>query len=880
MKANGMINRPNPQLRIGAALAALLLIGCGGSDTNLPDTTNPTVISTFPSDGAVQVAFDAGIQIVFSEAMDSATINGTTVKVRAGASEVTGTIICAYDTVTFIPANNWDSDTTYTVTILGGSSGPKDMAGHPLEVDYTFMFSTQTTPNYPPSVLSTIPVNGAAGVSVDTTVAATFSKGVTNVTSATFRLSAGTYQVPGTVTKNELVVDNSVWMFVPASPLSHGVTYTASVTTGVTDLDGNPLPADYKWTFTTGLDPTPPTVAGTNPALGTLGVSVNTTVTASFSEDVTNVDSTTFLLRMRSDTGDVTVPGVVIMSGSTATFSPLAPLEYDKNYIATLTQGITDLSGNPLAVGPYGYNWYFHTIEADPAPPAVTGTNPEDGATGVSVLAPITVNFSEVVTNLIPNGFVLMEGTTPVPWRIDWRGTAGQTAVFSPIVPLDFETTYTALVKKEVTDMSGIPMTADYTWKFTTGPNPMEPATVISSGMEDAMMPRLAMDASGVAVAVWVQGEGIWSNRYEPGTGWSEAIQIGNGFYYGLVEVPQVAMDGKGNAIAVWYRDGIWSNRYASGTGWSTAVRIDSGESGRHPSVAMDSDGNAVAVWTGSPETIGQAVWSARYTPGAGWTIATVINGGMDTVTYARIAMNGNGNAIAIWRQGDGYRYNRYSPATGWETASELDNCVYVLGEGFPPKVVMDDDGNAVAVWSCLAGTMKANRYVPGTGWEEETLLDPSPIGLLVPGPDPIQMAMDGGGNAIVAWNELIGGNGLPIIPKVYAKRYVPGEGWGNKESVISEVYVGTAFPTIAMSPGGNAVVAWSLSRTSQTPWHIVAKRYVSGTGWETPILMETSAENAIFPNVATDGNGSFIIVWQQWDGMRYIISAVRYQEP
>ena len=32
------------------------------------------------------------------------------------------------------------------------------------------------------------------------------------------------------------------------------------------------------------------------------------------------------------------------MSGSTATFSPLAPLEYDKNYIATLTQGITRIT--------------------------------------------------------------------------------------------------------------------------------------------------------------------------------------------------------------------------------------------------------------------------------------------------------------------------------------------------------------------------------------------------------------------------------------------------------------------------------------------------------------------------------------------------------
>lgn len=65
----------------------------------------------------------------------------------------------------------------------------------------------------------------------------------------------------------------------------------------------------------------------------------------------------------------------------------------------------------------------------------------------------------------------------------------------------------------------------------------------------------------------------------------------------------QVGFDGSGNAIAVWFQsDGprmnIWANRYVAGTGWVLPQLIETdSDSGYWPQVGVDESGNAVAVW-------------------------------------------------------------------------------------------------------------------------------------------------------------------------------------------------------------------------------------------------------------------------------------------
>ncbi|MGI9304017.1 MAG: hypothetical protein ACR2RB_15150, partial [Gammaproteobacteria bacterium] len=93
-----------------------------------------------------------------------------------------------------------------------------------------------------------------------------------------------------------------------------------------------------------------------------------------------------------------------------------------------------------------------------------------------------------------------------------------------------------------------------------------------SSGPSDNA--RLAINASGVAVAIWEETDGtgttsVWANRFDRTT-WVGATLIGND-----AELPEVAVDASGNAMAIWRRNGnLWASRYIADTGWDSPVLI------------------------------------------------------------------------------------------------------------------------------------------------------------------------------------------------------------------------------------------------------------------------------------------------------------------
>jgi hypothetical protein len=220
----------------------------------------------------------------------------------------------------------------------------------------------------PPTVISTSPVNGATEVPITSVITITFSETIDSSTfdSTTFTLRNGESDVAGTIT-----FDGALVTFTPSANLAYSTTYTATITTGVMDLAGNPMSADYSWTFTTGEAPdtTPPTVMAVSPGNSATGVAVTTTVTATFSEamDASSINTTTFLL---DSVGNTPVSGAVTYSGTTATFTPSANLAYSTTYTATITTGVMDLAGNPMSAD---YSWTFTTGEATQGSGIISG---------------------------------------------------------------------------------------------------------------------------------------------------------------------------------------------------------------------------------------------------------------------------------------------------------------------------------------------------------------------------------------------------------------------------------------------------------------------------------------------------------------------------
>jgi len=102
-----------------------------------------------------------------------------------------------------------------------------------------------------PVVVSTTPINTAVNVALNSILTATFSEDMDPATiiASHFTLTDGITPMPGTVTYD---LPTKKATFAPAGNLTGSSTvYTATVTTGVTDLAGNALAANKVWTFTT-----------------------------------------------------------------------------------------------------------------------------------------------------------------------------------------------------------------------------------------------------------------------------------------------------------------------------------------------------------------------------------------------------------------------------------------------------------------------------------------------------------------------------------------------------------------------------------------------------------------------------------------------------
>src|SRR5579863_2257979 len=425
-------------------------------------TSAPAVISTFPTSGATAVPANTLVSATFSEAMNAATINGTTFTVTGpGATPVAGTVSYAGSTATFTPSTVLANSTLFTATI---TTGAKDPAGASLAANFVWTFTTAAAAA-PPTVLSTVPVNGATGVAVNTTISATFSEAMNAATinGTTFTVTGpGATPVAGTVS-----YAGSTATFTPSTVLANSTLFTATITTGVKNLAGASLAANFVWTFTTAAAAAPPTVLSTVPVNGATGVAVNTTISATFSEamNAATINGTTFTV---TGPGATPVAGTVSYAGSTATFTPSTVLANSTLFTATITTGAKDPAGASLAAN---FVWTFTTAAAA-APPTVLSTVPVNGATGVAVNTTISATFSEAMNAATINGTtftVTGPGATPVAGIVTYAGT---TATFTPTTLLANSTLFTATITTGAKDPTGAPLSANFVWTFTTAPPP------------------------------------------------------------------------------------------------------------------------------------------------------------------------------------------------------------------------------------------------------------------------------------------------------------------------------------------------------------------------------------------------------------------------
>ena len=207
-------------------------------------------------------------------------------------------------------------------------------------------------------------------------------------------------------------------------------------------------------------DTTPPTVTSVQPGPG--AVLVNAQIRAIFSEEIDplSLNPATFFVR---DPAHQLVAGTISYLNKTATFTLAAPLA-PGIYSVTLTTGIQDVVGNPLAAD---YLWNF---TVDRTAPTVVSISPASNATNIPSSASISVTFSEEIdpASLNPySSFTVTGGGYQVSGNVTY---SNKTATFVPYTALGRNTLYTVMLTTTVSDLAGNHLAANYSWSFTTAP--------------------------------------------------------------------------------------------------------------------------------------------------------------------------------------------------------------------------------------------------------------------------------------------------------------------------------------------------------------------------------------------------------------------------
>jgi hypothetical protein len=397
--------------------------------------------------------------------------------------------------------------------------------------------------------------------------------------------------------------------------------------------------------------------------------------------------------------------------------------------------------------------------------------------------------------------------------------------------------------------------------------NPINVSGVGASGSA----PRIASDGAGNMAAVWRELDGdtssIRASLQPKGQPWGSPQQIS--LPAAATEGPKLAMDRSGNAVAVWHSssDGHNSSVQAAvrpvGGDWSAPQDLSApGEAAFNADVAVEA-GRATAVWTVMHNSRPVVQSSSRTIAGT-WEAAETISAQTGAAYLPVIAMDDQGGAVASWQWWDGaYRVIQAAlrPADGvWSAPEELSG----PGRGASaPRVAMDASGNALVGWVRSNGSWTAAQIAsrPAGGvWGP-------PRNLSERGGNArsIEIAMNRRGDAAVSWVQ----RQLSVDADLWSSFRAAGAARWSRVPV-TETWSGLQ-AQIALDEVGNATAVWAGSFT------ISASFKPTGKPWQDDYLLSGFDSPAAQPAVTTQTPRNATAIWVILQESQDRIQAVSY---
>lgn len=398
---------------------------------------------------------------------------------------------------------------------------------------------------------------------------------------------------------------------------------------------------------------------------------------------------------------------------------------------------------------------------------------------------------------------------------------------------------------------------ADITWSSTQ--------ILLSSG-QNASDPQISIDSSGNAVAVWAENGFVLARSKPVSGGWGSTTTLSNSG----ASNPRLTVDPSGNATAIWVESGVVkAASQPFGGSWGSFTTLSS-SGASSPQITGDPSGNVVAIW--ARNTI---IESSTKLFGFSWplpaNVDVISSSGADS---PQVSLGANGTVVATWHalltSVNTIFYNTKTLSGGiWGSAQPISDPAH---DSINHQIAVDPNGNAIAIWYRfdVSGVDYSNvilqwatKPVAGSWTFPADLSSPSirnPLDLAG------NLRFDDMGNLMAIWTSCFDGSTFNIETEIKPLN----EGWSDFNLLLAQnLYSQKADHAVVV--GGNVFAAFmffdgtSLSiQTAEVD--MAANRMIF---WSVPINISSGTNNA-FPKIAVSRSGNNLngdVVWVKFNG-------------
>ena len=287
----------------------------------------------------------------------------------------------------------------------------------------------------------------------------------------------------------------------------------------------------------------------------------------------------------------------------------------------------------------------------------------------------------------------------------------------------------------------------------------------------------------------------------------------------------------------------------ASGQDWSTPLNVsDSSGNSRSPLLVAWGEGEVHTVWSDDTSGVYDVCYAHRL-PDGSWSTPESVFHSPNASTARDLALDSSQTLHLVWTETDGIYYARLTPDGQWPTPAEISNGT----GGSDPHLAVHSSGLPHVIWQFDQEIYHATQSGSGQ-WSDPSNVSRSQ-GIYSSHP---RIVMDSNGTAHAVWSE-------SDFDVYYAERS-PGGIWSDPERISGVTAWSSRAPELTVDVDDNLHAVWydGFGGGEDYRADVWYSTRPSGGTWGSPVEISDADQIAWFPHIAAASYGTVHVAW--WD--------------